>query len=65
MNAQTAYKFVSTVTISSDEYKELLAVAERVATVKRMYEQSGYVSDEDVKIVLNINNKKEKNNETV
>lgn len=65
MNAQTTYKLVSTVTISSDEYKELLAVAERVATVERMYEQLDYVSDNDIKVALNIAKKKENNNETV
>ena len=65
MNEQTTYKLVSTVTISSDEYKELLAVAERVATVERMYEQLDYVSDNDIKVALNIAKKKENNNEAV
>ena len=65
MNEQTTYKLVSTVTISSDEYKELLAIAERVATVERMYEQLDYVSDNDIKVALNIAKKKENNNEAV
>lgn len=65
MKPQTTYKVVTPVTISSDEYKELLATAERVATVERMYEQLDYVSDNDIKVALNIAKKKENNNEAV
>lgn len=51
----------ATITITLEEYKDLLRKAERVATVERMVENSGYVSVEDVELVLGI--KKEKGDE--
>lgn len=43
----------NTITISIDEYKELIAKAERIATIERMTAQ-GYVSTDDMMAVLGI-----------
>ena len=49
----------NTITITLDEYKELLKKAERIDTLERMYEGGCYVSDDDVKTVLGIKKAKE------
>lgn len=51
-----------TVEITVQEYHELLRKAERIAAVERLCEKSDYVALEDVKIILCIETKKEKNN---
>jgi putative NADH-flavin reductase len=43
-----------TVKISYSEYKELIAKAERVATVARMLASTSYISTDDVKRILGI-----------
>ena len=52
----------NTVEITVQEYHELLKMKERIATVERMYARSGYVSDEDIKIILDIEATKEDEN---
>lgn len=44
----------NTITITLDEYRELLKKAERIAAVERMLTITKYVSMDDVKIVLGI-----------
>lgn len=46
-----------TITIPLDMYKELLAIAERVETLARVYERAEFVSDLDVKAILDIGGK--------
>ena len=48
-----------TITITLEEYKELLKKAERIDTLERLYENT-YVSDDDVKAVLGINENQHK-----
>ncbi len=48
-----------TITISLEEYNELLKNVERIATIKRMYEADKYFSDENIKVILNIHEAKE------
>lgn len=47
-------ELITTVTISSDEYKELLRKAERIATVERMLANLAYVNIDDIKVALDI-----------
>ena len=45
---------METITIALADYIELVKKAERIETVKRMYERSEYVTDDDIKIALDI-----------
>lgn len=45
---------METITIARSEYDELVNKAERIETVKRMYERGRFLSEEDIKIILNI-----------
>lgn len=49
-----------TVKISYSEYKELIAKAERIETVARLMRPNNYVSLDDIKSVLGIDGKGEK-----
>lgn len=42
------------ITITLEEYKELIIAAEKVATAERLCKQSGYVSTGELKAVLGI-----------
>ena len=53
---------METITIALADYIELVKKAERIETVKRMYERVKYVSEEDIKIALDIEVKKEDEN---
>lgn len=55
----------NTITITLDEYKELIAKAERIETVGRMLGTLNYVNVDDIRAVLGINEVKENENETV
>lgn len=50
---------METITITLADYIELVKKAERIETVQRMYEREQYVSEEDVKVVLDIRTKTE------
>lgn len=52
----------NTITITLEEYKELLKKAERIAAVERMFNQTSYVNTEDIKIVLDIKERTVSNN---
>jgi hypothetical protein len=56
-------ELITTVTISSDEYKELLRKAERIATVERMIASTNYVNVEDIEVALDIKKRGEKEND--
>lgn len=45
----------NTITITMDEYKDLVSKAERIAAVERMFASGSYVSTDDIKPVLGIN----------
>ena len=61
-----SYKeLITTVMISSDEYKKLIAIQERVATLQRFIEANSYVSVEEIVSILGIEGAKVKSNETV
>lgn len=49
----------NTVKITLDEYSELIRKAERVATLERMFERTPYLSDQEIKAVLDIHTEKE------
>ena len=55
----------NTITITLDEYRDLIAKTERIATVVRMFANTKYVTMDDIKVVLDINEVKENENETV
>lgn len=44
----------NTITITLDEYRELLAKAERIATVERMIDSTNYVNVDEIKAILGI-----------
>lgn len=44
----------NTITITIDEYKELVRKAERIAAVERMFTSGSYISTDDIKPVLGI-----------
>lgn len=44
----------NTITITLDEYKELVSKAERIAAVERMFATGSYIGTEDIKPVLGI-----------
>jgi hypothetical protein len=48
-----------TVTISLYEYNDLVRKAERIATLGRMFAESEYISVGDIKMVLNLDERKE------
>lgn len=50
----------STVTITLDEYKELVAKAERIAAVERMAKSGEYFTPEGVYTILRIEVKEDK-----
>lgn len=54
-----------TVTIPISHYAELVRKAERIEALVRMYERTPYMTDQEIKAVLNINTEKETANETV
>lgn len=43
-----------TITITLEEYNNLVRAAERIATVERLLTRTSYVCMEDVKVVLDI-----------
>ena len=45
---------METITITKEEYLELVKKAERIEAVKRMFARERYVSEEDIKVVLDI-----------
>lgn len=49
----------STITITLDEYNELKRKTERIDTLERMYERAPYMTDTEIKAVLNICTEKE------
>jgi hypothetical protein len=49
----------NTITITLEEYKELLRKAERIATVERMIASTNYVNVEDIEVALDIKKAKE------
>ncbi len=49
-----------TITITLDEYRELVQKSERIETVRRFCEKSEYVSVEEVKNILGIKEQKKK-----
>ena len=54
-----------TITITLEEYRNLIAKAERIETVGRMIGSGNYVSVDDIKAVLDISKVKENEDETV
>ena len=52
----------NTITITLDEYRELLAKAERIAAAGRMINADGYVTIDDISVVLDIKRVKENEN---
>jgi hypothetical protein len=44
-----------TITISVDEYRSLVEKSERIAAVERFFRRSEYVTDKDIKSILDIN----------
>ena len=52
----------NTITITLDEYKELIATAERVEAVKRMYASDNYFNDATIKTILGFDEAKENGN---
>lgn len=48
-----------TITITLDEYRTLIAKAERIEAVSRMLGEIQYVNVEDIKAILGINEAKE------
>mgnify|MGYP003435922694 CR=1 FL=1 len=46
--------FENTVVLTKEEYADLLAKAERISTLERMFKASKYVSIEEVATVLGI-----------
>lgn len=44
----------NTITISREEYNELIRAAERISAVERLFARSQYVNTDDVKIILDI-----------
>lgn len=54
-----------TITIPISHYIELLRKAERIEVLERMYKRTPYMTDQEIKAVLNINTEKETANETV
>lgn len=48
----------NTIVISLEEYKELLAKAERIAAVERLLANLDYVRVEDIKVVLDVYSRK-------
>lgn len=55
----------NTITITLDEYKDLIAATERIATLKRFMSVNKYMNADDLAAILDINNAKETENETV
>ena len=51
---ETRHELITTVTISTSEYKELLKNTERIAAVKRMLNELNFVNTEDIRVVLGI-----------
>lgn len=49
---------METITIALADYIELVKKAERIETVKRMYERVQYVAEEDIKVALDIRTEK-------
>ncbi len=45
----------NTITITREEYNNLIKAAERIAAVERLCVRSSYVGIDDVKIILDIN----------
>ena len=58
-------RLTPTITIPSEEYKELMAKAERIATVERFLNSKIYVTMDDVKVILGIDYRKENENEVI
>ena len=54
-----------TITITLNEYRSLIAKAERIATVERILANIKYATMEDIKTALNIREAKEDEDETV
>lgn len=44
----------NTITITLDEYRELIAKAERIEAVGRMIDSTNYVNVDDIKAILGI-----------
>lgn len=55
----------NTITITLDEYRDLIAKAERIEAVGRMLGTLQFVNVDDIKAVLGITEVKENENETV
>lgn len=55
----------NTIFISVNEYRELIAKAERIKAVERMYASDNYFNDATIKTILGIDEVKESENETV
>lgn len=53
---------IPTITIPYEEYQSLLAKAERIATVERFLNSKIYVTMDDVKVILDIDYRKENEN---
>lgn len=50
---------MGTITITLDEYNELKRKAERIEALGRMYERTPYMTDQQIKAVLDICTEKE------
>jgi len=48
-----------TITITLEEYKNLIAKAERIETVGRMIDNTNYVNVDDIKAILGISGTRE------
>lgn len=55
----------NTITITLEEYRNLIAMAERIAVVSRMLGSTNYVNVDDIKAVLDINVREEACDETI
>lgn len=55
----------NTITIILEEYRSLIAKAERIEAVGRMIDSTNYVNVDDIKAILGIADVKESGNEAV
>lgn len=51
---------VASLSVSAEKYERLVRESEQLATVKKLLEANGYVSSGDLKTILNIKEKEQK-----
>ena len=53
------------INVCRSEYENLVRISERVETVRRYLDHNGFITDSDIRTLLNIERKEEPENETV